>query len=80
MSFVPTSAKYYHKLTKRVAATISRLVDGRAGDRQVDDFRFDSRSCNAPLCFWERHFAYFPLNQAVYPLLCHSLRKDLQTP
>ena len=40
---------------------------------------FDSRTSNAWLCSWERHFTLISYSsQAVYPLWWHNLTKDLQ--
>ena len=48
--------------------------------KKVADPWFESRSGNASLCPWERHFTLIShWGRAVYPLWWPSLTKDLQT-
>ena len=56
------------------------VVEHRGSDRKGAGHRFDSRTCNASLCPWERHFMLIShWGQAVHLLRWPSLTKDLQT-
>ena len=56
----------------------SSVVERRASDRKIADPWFDSRTGNASLSPWQRHYTPIShLNQAVYRLWWPSLVKDL---
>ena len=58
-----------------------QLLDRRASNRKVADFRFDSQTGNSLLCPWEKQ-RVFPISdwgKAIYLLRWPSLTKNLQT-
>ena len=44
------------------AVTLAQLIERRASDRKVAESRFDSRTGNTSLCFWERQICYLGPN------------------
>ena len=57
------------------AVTLAQLIERRASDQKVAESRFDSRTGNTSLCFWEDK--YVTWGQAFCPVWLPSLTKIL---